>query len=321
MPNELHNEKPQLTVAEFIEKSPAELEIKVLAGENDLSAKKIDSERIQKLGLALAGFSRYVHAGRVQIVGKSEISFLDQLNREQKYEAFRHLDFDSICCILITKNLEPPTELLEIAAEKKLPILQTPLVSSKTIGLVTNYLQEQLAPQTTIHGVLLGMYDIGVLITGVSGIGKSECALDLIARGHLFISDDTVNIKKIGRRLEGKSPEITFEYIEIRGLGILNIRDLFGVSAIGKTKQIELCIELKKWNEVEEIERVGLEMKEEKIFGIKLPKVVLPVSSGRNLSTLVETAVRVHLLRRAGYDGAQKLIEKHSKIVGGSGNQ
>ena len=318
MPNEVQNEKPQLTVAEFIEKSPAELEIKVLAGENDLGGKKIESERIQKLGLALAGFSRYVHSGRIQIVGQSEISYLQHLSENQKYEALGHLDFAAICCILITKNLNPPPELLKIAAEKHLPILQTPLVSSKTIGIVTNFLQEQLAPQMTIHGVLLGMYDIGVLIVGDSGIGKSECALDLISRGHLFVSDDAVNIRKIGKRLEGQSPNLTFEYIEIRGLGILNIRDLFGVSAVGKSKQIELCVELKKWSDVEEIERVGLEMKEEKIFGVKLPKVVLPVSSGRNLSTLVETAVRVHLLRRAGYDGARTLIEKHSKIVGGN---
>ena len=312
MPIDNYHDNPQISVAEFVAKAPAELDLKILAGENGLAEKKLDSERIQKLGLALAGFSHYIHAGRVQIVGQSEISFLNQLNHEKILEAFGYLDLEKISCILVTKNLEPPVELLKAAAEKNLPVLKTPLVSSKTISLVTNYLQEKLAPHITIHGVLLGMYGVGVLITGDSGIGKSECALDLITRGHSLISDDSVHIKKVGNRLEGSAPELTYEHIEIRGLGILNIRDLFGVSAVGKCKSIELCIELKRWSDVEEIERIGLDMQEESIFDVKLPKVILPVSSGRNLSTLVETAVRVHLLRGHGYDAARKLIEKHT---------
>jgi len=316
MPIEINNDKPQITIAEFVNKSPAELELTVLAGENGLKKRKLDSERIQKLGLALTGFSHYIHAGRVQIVGQSEISFLELLSHEKKLEALGHLEYRKISCILVTNNLSLPEELIEIALREDLPILKTPLVSSKTISLVTNYLQGRLAPQITLHGVLLGIYDIGVLIIGESGIGKSECALDLITRGHSLVSDDAVCIKKIGSRLEGQSPELTFEHIEIRGLGILNIRDLFGVSSIRKCKSIALCIELKKWEDVEEIERIGLEIQQEIIFGIKLPKVVLPVSSGRNLSTLVETAVRVHLLRASGYNAAQKLIEKHTAKLG-----
>ena len=316
MPIEIKNDKPQITIAEFVNKSPAELEITVLAGENGLEKRQLDSERIQKLGLALTGFSHYIHAGRVQIVGQSEISFLEQLSHEKKNEALGHLEHKKISCILVTNNLSLPEELIKIALRENLPILKTPLVSSKTISLVTNYLQGRLAPQITLHGVLLGIYDIGVLIIGESGIGKSECALDLITRGHSLVSDDAVCIKKIGSRLEGQSPELTFEHIEIRGLGILNIRDLFGVSSVRKCKSIVLCIELKKWQDVKEIERIGLEMQQEDIFGIKLPKVVLPVSSGRNLSTLVETAVRVHLLRASGYNAAQKLIVKHTAKLG-----
>jgi HPr kinase/phosphorylase len=150
---------------------------------------------------------------------------------------------------------------------------------------------------------------------GDSGIGKSECALDLITRGHRLISDDIVLIKRIGDKLEGKSPELTFEHLEIRGLGILNIRDLFGVSAIGKEKDINVCIELKRWGEVEEIDRLGLEEFYEEIFGIKVPKFILPVSSGRNLSTLVETAIRLHLLKINGYDAARQLIDRHSDLL------
>lgn len=317
MPPDSTNDYPQISVEEFVKEAPAELELKVLAGEKGLADRRISSERIQKLGLALAGFAHYIRPNRVQIVGQSEISYLSQLNKKERVQALDHLDFESICCILMTRSLAPPAELAAIAAKKKVPILQTALVSSKTIGLVTNYLQEKLAPHITLHAVMLEIYGVGVLILGESGIGKSECALDLITRGHRLISDDVVLIKKIGNRLDGESPAFSHEHLEIRGLGIINIRDLFGVSAIGKRKKIELSIELKKWSEVENIERLGLEMAEETIFGIKIPKVVLPVSSGRNISTLVETAVRIDLLRRGGYNAARQLVEKHSKMVGG----
>ena len=162
----------------------------------------------------------------------------------------------------------------------------------------------------------MGLYGIGVLITGESGIGKSECALDLIARGHNLIADDSVIVKRLGAKIQGSSPEITREHLEIRGLGIINIREIFGVVAVGKQKkQIDLCIELKRWNQLDDIERLGLEAQEEDIFGVMITKFVLPVSSGRNTSTLVETAIRLYLSRLSGYDGAQRLIERHSKLL------
>ncbi|HSK73209.1 MAG TPA: HPr(Ser) kinase/phosphatase [Pyrinomonadaceae bacterium] len=311
------NANPKISVAEFVKKSPAEMELKVLAGEKGLAKREISSTRIQKLGLALAGFSHYIHAGRIQIVGQSEITYLLQLEREKRIAAIHNLELEKICCILITKNLEPPRELLEIAQKENLPVLRTPLISSKTIRIVSDFLQELLAPQTTIHGVLMGMYGLGILILGESGIGKSECALDLITRRHRLISDDTVIVKKIGDDLIGSSHDLTAEHLEIRGLGILNVRDLFGVSAVGRSKRINLCIELKKWSEVLEVERLGIEMRQEEILEVKIPKFVLPVSSGRNLSTLVETAVRVYLLKVSGYDAAQKLIEKHTAAISG----
>lgn len=315
MQTDFKNDNPQITIADFIEKTFNELGLKILAGKNGLQSKRITSTRIQKLGLALAGFAHYIHAGRVQIVGQSEVSYLFQLQGAKRREAINHLDLEKICCILITKNLEPPPELLEIADEYDLPILVTSRVSSKAISLVSNFLEEILAPQITLHGVLLSIYGLGVLILGNSGIGKSECALDLITRGHLLISDDSVIIRKIGERLEGTAPELTFEHLEIRGLGIINIRELFGVSAIGKSKQIELLIEFERWNAQLDIERLGLEIQEIEILGVKINKFVLPVSAGRNLSTLVETAVRVHLVGTAGLSAAQKLIEKHTALL------
>lgn len=309
------NKNPTITVAEFVEKAPAELSLEVLTGNHLLNKKNIASSRIQKLGLALAGFPHYIHEGRIQIVGKSEISYLKQLPEAERIKAIKNLDLEKITCALITKKLDPTQELMQIALENNLILLRTPKVSSIAISLVSDFLQKALAPQTTIHAVLLGMYGLGVLIKGSSGIGKSECALDLITRGHQLVSDDVVIVKKIGDCLEGSSPELTFEHIEIRGLGIINIRDLFGVSAISKQKNIDLCIELKNWDDVDQIERLGIETQEEKIFGISIPKFVLPVSPGRNLSTLVEIAVRIHLLRMKGYDAAQRLIEEHTKQI------
>ena len=292
------------------------MQIELLGGASNIQAREITSPRIQKLGLALAGFSHYIHSGRVQIVGQSEISYLSQLESEKRIQAIRNLELEKICCILITKNLMPPTELTEIADEIGLPILRTRKVSSEAIGVISNFLQEILAPQKTIHGVLMGLYGIGVLILGESGIGKSECALDLITRGHNLISDDSVIVKRIGSKIQGSSPELTCEHLEIRGLGIINIREIFGVVAVGKQKkQIDLCIELKRWSQLEEIDRLGLETKEEDIFGVKITKFVLPVSSGRNTSTLVETAIRLYLARLNGYDAAQRLIEQHSKLL------
>lgn len=316
MQSDFKNEKPKITTADFVAGSPAEMEIEILAGKRGLQKREITSPRIQKLGLALAGFAHYIHAGRVQIVGQSEIWYLSQLEPEKRKEAILNLDLQNICCILITKKLESPQELTEIADEYELPLLRVSPVSSTAISLTTRFLTESLAPQTTVHGVLLGMFGLGVMILGDSGIGKSECALDLISGGHSLVSDDLIMVKRVGAKLEGTSPKLTFEHLEIRGLGIVNVREIFGGSAIGKQKKtIDLCVELKRWEDVKEVERLGLDTVNEEIFGIALPKFTLPVSSGRNIATLIETAVRVHLLRINGYDAAQKLIEKHGKML------
>jgi HPr kinase/phosphorylase len=302
-------------VEDLVARCPAELQIQILAGAGGAKDRQIISARIQKLGLALAGFSHYIHPGRMQIVGQSEIGYLEQLDSEARKKAISNLDLENICCILLTKSLQPPAELREIAEEFGLPILCTPEVSSNAINIVSKFLQEALAPQITLHGVLMELYGLGVLLLGESGIGKSECALDLITRGHRLVADDTVQVKRIGDKLEGTSPEIIQGHLEIRGLGIINVKDLFGVSAVSSSQDIELCIHLQPWNKSEEIERLGVDTYTQEIFGVEVPKVVLPISPGRNTSTLVETAVRVQLLRLNGYDGAQKFIEKHTEML------
>lgn len=313
-PNE--NNQPQISVADFVAQCEGDLQIEILAGRGALSERFIRSERVQKSGLALAGFADYVRAGRIQIFGQSEISYLARLDAKQKIEAINRLEPEKICCVLITKNLGSPTELLDIADEKNLPVLRTKQSSSEAIQTASAFLANALAPRETVHGVLVGLYGIGVLLIGESGIGKSECALDLIKCGHQLVADDAVEIKRIGGALLGSSPALTSECLEVRGLGIINVRTLFGVWAVAPPKRIVLCIEFKKRRDALDVERLGLERREEEILGVRIAKFTLPVSAGRNLATLVETAVRVHLHRIAGgADAARELVEKHAAIL------
>lgn len=317
MSDSLQTSIPSVSVADFVTACKDQLGLDVLAGMDSLGERFIDSPRIQKLGLALAGFAHYIHLGRVQIVGQSEIWYLEQIEPNKRREVIGNLKLDHISCILITKGLEPPPELVEICEEQGVPVLRSSLLSSSAIETVTKRLLEMLAPAVTIHGVLLGMYGIGVLLRGESGVGKSECALDLIMRGHRLISDDAVLIRRIGGHLEGSSPELIHGFLEIRGLGIVNIRELFGVSVIGRANNIAVCIELRAWDDVGAVDRLGFEKQVEEVLGVKIPKVVLPVTPGRNLSTLVETAVRLHLLEAVGADSTQGLLDKHSEMLKG----
>lgn len=310
--------RPSITVSDFVAHAPTRLGLEFLAGARGAGARLLDTPRIQKLGLALAGFAHYVHAGRVQVVGQSEIGFLAELSPERRREAVASLEFDKISCVLVTKGLTPPAELVAACDEAALPLVRTPLVSSLAINAVDEYLHEALAPRETRHGVLLDLYGLGVLIEGKSGVGKSECALDLVVRGHRLVSDDVIEVRRTGpEQLTGSAPELLRELMEIRGLGILNIRDLFGVSSVSGPKRIGLTIRLERWEETEEVDRLGLDARTVDILGVAVPYFLLPVSPGRNLSTLVETAVRVHLLRVRGQNAASDFASRHAEIIEG----
>lgn len=312
--------RPSITVAEFVEGAPAELQLRLLAGARGARERRLDSARIQKLGLALAGFTHYVHAGRVQLVGQSELQFLGQLDDERRREAVWNLERDKISCVLVTKGMPPPAELVEFAEAAGFPVVQTALVSSVAISVVTEHLQEVLAPRERRHGVLMEIHGLGVLIEGESGVGKSECALDLLVRGHRLVADDVVEVWRTGPdTLRGSAPELLREHMEIRGLGILNVREVFGVTAVSGPVGLGLSIRLVRWQESKEVERLGLDPQTVEVLGVALPRVVIPVSPGRNLSTLVETAVRVHLLRVRGYNAAGDLVARHDEAVGRQG--
>ncbi len=308
--------QPVITISDFLKHAPAELALRVLAGERNLPEREISTARIQKLGLALAGFTNHVRPGRVQIIGQSEVWFLDHLETDERRAAISRLALERISCILVTKEIAPPAELIEMAEEAGLPLLQTPLVSWAAISLVTEYLQSALAPRELRHGVLLAAYGLGVLIEGESGIGKSECALDLIMRGHRLIADDVVEVRRTASdQLLGGAPEMLREHMEIRGLGIINVRELFGVAAISVRKPIGLVIRLERWMQTKEVDRLGIDERSIEILGVKVPHVILPVSPGRNLSTLVETALRVHLLRIRGSNAAQQFAARHAEML------
>jgi len=308
--------RPSVTVAEFVAGAPAQLGLRIIAGAAGADVRRLDAARIQKLGLALAGFTHYIHPGRIQLIGQSEVQFLSQLAPEGRREAVGNLELEKISCILITKGLLPPRELFEVAERASLPIVQSPLVTSTAIAVITEHLQEVLAPRERRHGVLLEIHGLGVLIEGESGIGKSECALDLLMRGHRLVADDVVEVWRAGPgTLRGSVPELLREHMEIRGLGILNVRELFGVTAMSGPVGVGLSIRLERWHDAGEVERLGLDAATVEILGVEVPRVLIPVSPGRNLSTLVEAAVRVHLLRVRGYNAAREFVARHSAAV------
>jgi HPr kinase/phosphorylase len=313
-------ERPSVTVAEFVAGAPAQLGLRVIAGAAGADTRRLDAARIQKLGLALAGFTHYIHPGRIQLIGQSEVQFLSQLTPEGRREAVGNLELDKISCVLITKGLLPPTELSEVAERAALPIVQSPLITSTAIAVITEHLLEVLAPRERRHGVLLEIHGLGVLIEGESGIGKSECALDLLMRGHRLVADDVVEVWRAGPgALRGSAPELLREHMEIRGLGILNVRELFGVTATSGPVGVGLSIRLERWHDAGEVERLGLDAATVEILGVEVPRVLIPVSPGRNLSTLVEAAVRVHLLRVRGYNAARDFVARHSAAVAPEG--
>lgn len=305
----------RVSLREFCNEAPAVADIRVIAGADGLDKRFLTSDRIQKLGLALTGFNTYIHTGRIQMIGQSEFSFLADLTDDQRREAIASLPTNSISCFLVTKGLSAPQELFVVSNEHQIPLVSTPLVSSRAISSISEYLQRRLAQNITLHGVLIEIQGIGVLITGESAIGKSECALELITRGHRLVADDAVQIKQIGNCLEGAAPELTSEFLEIRGLGVVNIRELFGISAVCSNINIDLCIELTRWEDGLSFERLGIDKLEHNILGIRLRKFLLPVRPGRNLTTLVETAVKLFLLERTGANPAIELTKRHDKLL------
>jgi HPr kinase/phosphorylase len=256
-------------------------------GENVNEIKESD---INRPGLQFSGFYNYYANERVQIVGKAEWSFLDAMQPElRKKRLGKYFEFDNPCTI-ITRNLVPHKEFLESAIFNKRWILRTDSISTRFINKLMNYLDDKLAPETRIHGVLVDVYGIGILITGESGIGKSETALELIKRGHRLVADDAVDIKQIDGVLHGTSPYITSGMIEVRGMGIIDIPALYGLSSVLKSKDINMIIYLEQWKEDENYDRLGIDKEYLNILNVPVRKLKIPIRPGRNLAVIIEAA-------------------------------
>jgi HPr kinase/phosphorylase len=293
------------------------LTLNLLAGRGGLH-RRITSPYVQKTGLALAGFDEYLRPGRILIFGQSEIRFLESLTAPARLHALQATMRHDFPCILITGGFTPPPELPLEAERAAVPLLQTPSVTPTAIAKLSSLLEEALAERTQCHAVLLDIVGLGVMLMGESGIGKSECALDLIVRGHRLVADDIVDVKRLADTvLVGTCPELTLHHMELRGIGIINIRELFGISSSRASKRIELVVRLERWEAGREYDRLGLDEARFDLLGVKIPLITMPVAPGRNIATLVEVAARSQLLRAGGHHAARLLAQRLDRALTG----
>ncbi len=303
---------PAVTVRGLLEARPESvgLSIELLAGSSGLH-RKITSPYIQKTGLALAGFHEYLQAGRILLFGESEVRFLESLDPAARVQALAKCFNAELPCLLLTGGADIAPEILLEGDRAGVPILRTSVPTAAAIGKLTAVLEDRLAHREIIHGVLIDILGLGVLIAGDSGIGKSECALDLVVRGHRLVADDTVEVRRRSESIViGACPEMTRHHMEVRGLGLINIRDLFGVAATRTSKRIELVVQLDRWDEGREYDRLGLDEASYELLGLKVPLIRMPVAPGRNLAILVEVAARNQLLRMRGINAARELVAR-----------
>jgi len=282
----------KLSVEQLLNIHGNTLKLKLISGNSGLD-RKISANRVQKIGLRMIEPDISLDKKTIQILGRTEISYLNDKSSSEQQEILSTLTSQDIPCIIITKGIKPPESLIRACENSRLPLLKTSLLTGKTISQLRSLLEVIFAPFQSVHGVLIDIHRLGVLILGKSGIGKSECALDLILRGAKLVVDDLVEIRKIGSStLIGTSPESIRHLMEIRGIGIINIKDLVGPTAILDKREIDMIIQLEHWDPKAEYDRVGDEYEQYDILGIKLPYLRIPVSPGRNISTIIEIAVR-----------------------------
>jgi HPr kinase/phosphorylase len=304
--------QPGVTVGALLGSRPEAfgLPLELLAGADGLD-RVITSPHIQKTGLALAGFHEYLKPGRVLIFGESEIRYLESLEPAARITSMRlalTLDFP---CVLITGGFHPPVELIVEAERARLPLLKSAVATPMAIGKLSSLLEDSLAERTMMHAVLMDVLGLGVLIVGESGIGKSECALDLIVRGHRLVADDTVELRRRQETiLIGTCPELTRHHMELRGLGVINVKELFGIASTRSSKRVELVVQLERWDPAREYERLGLDDDFFEILGLRVPLLRMPVAPGRNIAILVEVAARNQLLRSRGHHAARALADR-----------
>ena len=277
----------------------------------DISKKRINLPDINRPALQLTGYLEHFENERVQIIGYVEYTYLLHLSRENKMEAFERFVASKIPCVIFSTKTEPDEDMINLAIKYDVPIFVTDQTTSTFMAEIIRWLNVELAPCISIHGVLVDVYGEGVLIMGESGIGKSEAALELIKRGHRLVSDDVVEIRRVSdATLVGSAPDITRHFIELRGIGIIDVKTLFGVESVKDTQSIDLVIKLEEWDKDREYDRLGLEEEYTEFLGNRVVCHSLPIRPGRNLAVIVESAAVNHRQKKMGYNAAQELYRR-----------
>ena len=277
----------------------------------DISKKRITLPDINRPALQLTGYLEHFENERVQIIGYVEYTYLLHLSREKKMEAFERFVASKIPCVIFSTKTEPDEDMINLAIKYDVPIFVTDQTTSTFMAEIIRWLNVELAPCISIHGVLVDVYGEGVLIMGESGIGKSEAALELIKRGHRLVSDDVVEIRRVSdATLVGSAPDITRHFIELRGIGIIDVKTLFGVESVKDTQSIDLVIKLEEWDKDKEYDRLGLEEEYTEFLGNRVVCHSLPIRPGRNLAVIVESAAVNHRQKKMGYNAAQELYRR-----------
>lgn len=292
-----------------------EMNLEIIHASSEYEETMIHSSEISRPGLQMAGYYEKFVPERLQVIGSAEWHYYEQLHHTKRYESIDKFLSYPIPALIISRNLPVFPELLELAKKHDRTILRSKDDTSKLFNKLISYIDIQLSPETRVHGVLVEVYGVGILITGKSGVGKSETALDLVIRGHRLVSDDTVIIKRIEDMLQGRSPEITKHFMEIRGLGILDIERLYGVGSVKNDEFIELIVELELWDDNKEYDRIGLDEKYTEILGIPISTITVPVRPGRNVAMIIEVAARNFRQKVLGYNAAKELNERIKRKI------
>lgn len=296
------------------------LKLKNLTPEVDMSGIMITTPNINRPALQLAGYFDHFASDRVQIIGYVEYTYLKHLSVEQRLPIYEKFLSSEIPCVIFSSRTEPDEEFLKLAVKYNKPLLGSPQETSPFMAEIIRALSTMLAPCISIHGVLVDVYGEGVLLMGESGVGKSEAALELVKRGHRLVTDDVVEIRKVDEEtLIGRSPAITRHFIELRGIGIVDVKELFGVSSIRESKQIDMVMRLEDWDKEKEYDRLGLTEEYTEFLGTKVVCHTLPIRPGRNLAVIVETAAANNRQKKLGYNAAQELYRRVQESISGKG--
>lgn len=280
---------------------------------------KIVTNEVNRPGLQIAGFFDYFYNNRIQVMGRVEFSYLEKMSGDERKASLEKLFEKKIPCVIITRNMNVPDEMIEVAQKYNTPVLRTEVTTSRFVSSLIAFLNVELAPRQTMHGVLVEVYGEGILLLGDSGVGKSEAAIELVKRGHRLVADDAVEIKRVSDiSLLGSAPDVIRHFVELRGIGIVDVKMIFGIGAVKNVEKIDFIINLELWQDKKQYDRLGLTTEYTEILGINIPSITVPVKPGRNLAVVIEVAAMNNRQKKMGYNAAEAL---NNRVMSGMARQ